>query len=91
MGHRVRRPALRHQRGQVTMISYLVETSHNGVAWTPETTTTGLLSLSRAEDHVDTLAPRLYARITRVETGEIKSWSYPASFDMSDAIRDLTT
>lgn len=76
------------------MISYAVETSRNGVVWTPETIFHGKLPLTRAEqwiDDTDNVAPELYARVVRVETGEVKLTAYPASFDASDIIRDITT
>lgn len=71
------------------MISYALESSREGVNWTPESIFTGKLPLYRAQLALDALPPSLYGRVVRVETGEVKVTGYPASFDFDDVGREL--
>lgn len=75
------------------MASYAVEFSRNGVTWEPEAVFSGKLPRVRAEDFVEErerTPESAFARMIRVETGEVMATWYPPSFDLGDVIRDLT-
>lgn len=72
------------------MLSYVVESSRNGVVFEVEAITSGKLPYLRAQMILDTLDPVIkpYGRIIDSE-GREREFSYPASFDLSDVMRDL--
>lgn len=75
----------------VEFFTYVVETSHNGVEFTPAESFRGRLPYLRAQRWEEEHCEGLFTRITRMGDGRLMQMGYPASFSMGDVIRDLTS